>query len=96
MKLPRQVLVVIAGLAAGAAALGLLAGSNAQVTEAEVINAGAAIYVAETGRERTECIGLPGAGHVWIEVRCGDADAMNTYLFDVRGRRLRAQMEPKT
>ncbi len=96
MSVPRRVLVVIGALVTVAAGLGFAAGRNAEVTETQVINAGAALYVAETGRARTECLGLPGSGAVWIEVRCGDGEAVNTYLFDERGRRLRPPEEPRT
>ena len=96
MIVPRRVLVVAGALTAVAAVLGLAAGQNGQVTETQVIDAGAAIYTAETGGKRTDCVGLPGRGEVWIEVRCGDAGAIITYLFDERGRRLRLQEEPRT
>ena len=43
-----------------------------------------------------ECLDEQGCmwegGEVWIEVRCGDAGAIITYLFDERGRRLRPQL----
>ena len=96
MRVPRRVLVVIGTLAVVAAVLGLAAGQNGQVTETQVIDAGAALYAAETGGKRMDCVGLPGRGEVWIEVRCGDVGAIITYLFDERGRRLRPQEEPRT
>ena len=96
MILPRRVLIVIGTLAVVAAVLGLAAGQNVRVTETQVIDAGAAIYTTETGGTRKDCVGLPGHGEVWIEVRCGDAGAIITYLFDERGRRLRPQEEPRT
>ena len=96
MTLPRSVLVVIACLALIAGALGLLAGTNAGVTETDVINAGAALYVAETGGAVTDCVGLPGSGSVWIEVRCGDETAARAYLFDDQGTRLSPSEEPRT
>ena len=96
MSVPRRVLVVIGALVTVAAGLGLAAGRNAEVTETQVIDAGAAIYTAETGGKRTDCVGLPGRGEAWIEVRCGDAGAIITYLFDERGRRLRPKEEPRT
>lgn len=96
MTLPRGVRVVMGVLAAVAAVLGVVAGSNATITETDVINAGAALYVAETGAAVTDCVGLPGDGIVWITVRCGDEAGMRAYLFDDRGNRLTPPEEPRT
>ena len=96
MTLPRSVLLVIAGLVVVAAGLGVVAGSNSVVTETDVINAGAALYVNETGGVVTECVGVPGRGSVWIEVRCGDEADMRAYLFDEKGNRLTPPEEPRT
>ena len=95
MRLPPRVLGIISVLAVVAGVLGLVAGSNAGVTETDVINAGAALYVDETGGSVTDCVGLPGAGDVWIEVRCGDETGMHAYLFDERGHRLTPPKEPR-
>jgi hypothetical protein len=55
------------------------------VTETDVIDAGAALYEAETGGARTECVGVPGQRRVWIIVRCGENEGVRTYLFDRDG-----------
>ena len=96
MRLPRRVLGVMAVLALGAGALGVAFGVNATVTESDIINAGAALFVSETGGNLTECLGIPGQGEVWIEVRCGDGDGFRAYFFDERGNRLSQPEEPRT
>ena len=88
MRLPTSVIVVMFGLAGVAGLLGFLSGSNSLLTESDVINAGAALWVSETGGQVTDCVGLPGGGEVWIEVRCRDGSDTRTYLFDERGGRV--------
>lgn len=88
MRLPRPVLATVAALCVVAAGAGFLAGANAGVTETDVINTGAALYEGETGGSRLDCLGVPGTGAVWIEVRCGDGADIRTYLFDEKGMRL--------
>ena len=95
MRVPKTVFVVCAALALLAGGLGFIAGVKAGVTETEVISAGAALWNSETGGAVTACVGVPGGGEVWIEVRCTDAGDSRTYLFDERGRRLAPSKEPR-
>ena len=81
----RQVVVVTSVLCLVAAAMGLWMGRASSVTETDVILAGSARYVSETGGSPDECVGVPGLGDVWIEVRCGAAGELRTYAFDDRG-----------
>ena len=69
---------------------------NSGISETQVINAGASVWVAETGGALTDCVGLPGDAGVWIEVRCSDGAQDRTYLFDKRGTRLAPAQEPQT
>jgi hypothetical protein len=68
-----------------AAAFGLWLGSKNVPSETDVIEAGAALYVAETGGDATECIGVPGTGLVWITVRCGAEVDARVYMFSRQG-----------
>ncbi len=95
MKLHRSVLLVIGGLAVVAAGLGGLAGARSGVSETQVIDAAAKLWAAETGGVLTSCVGVPGSGAVWIEVRCDDGAVSRTYLFDERGKRLAPSKEPR-
>ena len=96
MRLPRTVIATMLVLSLFAGALGLLTGFNARLTKSDVINAGADLYVTETGLNRGACLGLPGTPPVWIEVRCGDGASLRTYLFNEKGRRITVGEEPKT
>ena len=88
MRIPGRVWFIILILCAIAGGLGLWAGS-VRVSESDVIEAGAALWQAETGGQRSACVGLPGARNsVWIEVRCRDEGASRVYRFDARGRRV--------
>lgn len=93
--MPRAVLMVTLALCAVAAGLGVFLGTRPLVTETQVIEAGAAMYVKETGGTARDCIGVPGNGQVWIEVRCGESSELRTYLFD-RGGRLIVPEEVRT
>ena len=73
--------------------LGLFLGNRALPTETDVINAGAALYVEDTGRPREECVGL-ASETAWIEVRCGDGSVTKTYVFNRRGGRVTPSKEP--
>jgi hypothetical protein len=84
-RLPRRVVRVTGWLCLLAGAAGLWAGFGEPPTETDIISAGAALYVAETGGSEAECVGTPGEGPVWIVVRCGETDALRTYLFDRGG-----------
>lgn len=53
-------------------------------SESDVIEAGAALYVAETGGARTDCAAIP-SDVAWIEVHCGQGDMKRAYGFSRRG-----------
>lgn len=84
-RVPRRVVRLTGWLCLCAAAVGLWLGARPGITETQVIEAGAALYVAETGGSRTDCVGVPGEGAVWIVVRCGESGELRTYLFDRGG-----------
>lgn len=85
IKMPRQVVRATIVLCVVAAAFGLWLGNQSVPSETDVIEAGVALFVAETGGDALECVGVPGTGLVWIAVRCGtDADA-RVYLFSRQG-----------
>lgn len=96
MRMPRRVLFVVLILALAAGGLGLVAGYNSPVSETDVINAGAVRYVRETGGDAIDCVGLPGEGRIWIEVRCGDGDRFRAYLFNDQGELVSTPKEPRT
>lgn len=83
--MPGRVVLVIVSLCVLAGGLGLYLGSRPPLTETQVIEAGAALYVEETGGSATDCAAVPGRDGVWIEVRCGETGALRTYLFDRSG-----------
>ena len=84
-KMPRQVVRATIVLCVGAAAFGLWLGNQSVPSETDVIEAGAALFVAEAVGDAMECVGVPGTGLVWIAVRFGcDADA-RVYLFSRQG-----------
>ena len=95
MKLPRIVYSVVGLLLVVAGSLGFLAGRNALPTETDVIEAGADLFRDQTGGDRTACAGRPGAGEVWIIVRCDDGVAARTYLFSRQGRLLAFEEGPQ-
>ena len=84
-QMPRSVVRGTIVLCFGAAAFGLWLGARDLVSETDVIEAGAALYVAETGGTETECVGVPGTGLVWIAVRCGRGDGGRVYEFSRQG-----------
>ncbi len=96
MRLPRSVLLVVGGLVAVAAGLGGLAGARSGVIETQVIDDAAELWAAETSGALTSCVGVPGSGEVWIEVRCDDGAVSRTYLFDEWGKRLAPSKEPRS
>ncbi len=77
-----------------AAAFGLWLGSRNLVSETDVIEAGAAMYVADTGGATTDCVGVPGTGLVWIAVRCGVGDDARVYMFSRQGTVMMPGEEP--
>ena len=91
----RRVVLVTGALCLVAAGLRYSAGQRGLPSETAIINAGAALYVSETGGSRAECIGVPGEGVVWISVVCGDGSDRRAYLFDRRGKRLIETEEPQ-
>ncbi len=96
MTMPRKVRRIAIVLCAFAAMFGLWLGEQSRPSETDVINAGADLYVAETGRSRTECVGVPADPVGWIEVRCGDGTALTAYLFDRKGQLIAQPQEPQT
>lgn len=94
-RVPRRVVRLTGWLCLFAAAVGLWLGARPDITETQAIEAGAALYVAETGGSRTNCVGVPGEGPVWIVVRCGESGVVRTYLFD-RGGTLIVPEEART
>ena len=91
-----RVILVIVSLSVVAGGLGLSLGLRPPVSESQVIEAGVAIYVAETGGSGSDCVGVPGRDAVWIEVRCGETGALETYLFDRDGALMPQPEEPST
>ncbi len=91
----QRVIFVTGTLCIVAAAIGFAAGQRGLPSETDVINAGVALYLGETGGSASECVGIPGDGEVWISVVCGDGAVERAYLFDRRGRRLDAERSPK-
>ena len=85
IKMPRQVVRATMVLCFGAAAFGLWLGGRNLVSETDVIEAGAALYMAETGGAATECVGVPGTGLVWIAVRCGSEPNARVYRYSRQG-----------
>ena len=85
IKMPRQVVRATIALCVGAAAFGLWLGNQSVPSETDVIEAGAAFFVAETGGDAMECVGVPGTGLVWIAVRCGSEADVRVYLFSRQG-----------
>lgn len=85
IKMPRPVVRATIILCLGAAAFGLWLGGQNLPSEADVIEAGAVLYVAETGGAATECVGVPGTGLVWIAVRCGREPDALVYQFSREG-----------
>ncbi len=85
IKMPRQVVRATIVLCVGAAAFGLWLGNQSVPSETDVIKAGAAFFVAETGGDAMECVGVPGTGLVWIAVRCGSEADVRVYLFSRQG-----------
>ncbi|KIN61426.1 hypothetical protein Z945_2418 [Sulfitobacter noctilucae] len=82
--MPLVVLTVVAGLLAYRQ--GYVA---AQITETDVINHYAAIYVAEgpEGARVTDCAAVPGQEEgVWLVVNCGGAAHIVQYRVDRFGR----------
>lgn len=94
--MPGRVVSVVVLLCIAAGGLGLYLGTRPPLTETQVIEAGAAIYAAETGGSEADCVGIPAEGAAWIEVRCGDAGEGHTYVFDRSGALIGPQAEPKT
>lgn len=92
--MPGRVVLVVVGMCVVAASLGLYLGLRGDVTETDVIEAGAALYVEKTGGSARECVGVPAEGRGWIEVRCGVADDVVVYAFDRRGRLLSGTRAP--
>lgn len=78
----KPVVVATGVLCVLAAGLGLYAGQRP--SESDVIQAGAARYVAETGQPMTDCVGLP-SDRAWIEVHCGTGLERRVYAFTRRG-----------
>ncbi len=78
--------VVLGAMALAAAAVGLIAGQRAvRLDPSAHIARFAALYVAETGGQATDCIGVPGAGEVWLTVRCS-GEVRRVYDVTRRGR----------
>ena len=83
----RRVILVTGALCLTAGVLGFTAGRGAGPPDAgEAIRRVAAEMAAETGAAAEDCVGTPGAGEVWIVVRCGDA----VVRLDRRGRAVAA------
>ena len=79
----RRVILVTGALCLTAGVLGFTAGRGAGPPDAsEAIRR----VAAETGAAAEDCVGTPGAGEVWIVVRCGDA----VVRLDRRGRAVAA------
>ncbi|MBT8460725.1 MAG: hypothetical protein KJN60_13730 [Boseongicola sp.] len=95
IKVPRQVVRVTVTLCVGAAAFGLWLGARNLVSETEVIEAGAALFMAETGGAATECVGVPGTGLVWIAVRCGSGAEARVYEFSRQGTLIEPEGAPE-
>jgi len=93
-RMPRRVLRLTIVLCMAAAAFGLWLGSQSVPSETEVIEAGAALYEAETRRSASECVGVPGTGLVWISVRCGAGDDARVYMFSRQGTLMSPTDEP--
>ena len=89
----RAALWSLAVMALVAGFLGFHLGTLSAVTESDVIEAGAAAYVAETGGQREACYGRPGAGVVWIVVTCQEGELEWQRSYDRRG--LVVRMEPQ-
>ncbi|MEQ9041237.1 MAG: hypothetical protein RIE24_23145 [Silicimonas sp.] len=94
--MPRPPILAMLALSGAAAVLGLALGLRPELSETQVIEAGAAIYAEETGGSRSECIGVPASGEGWIAVRCGDAGDIRTYVFDRSGALIGPRREPTT
>ena len=78
-----RVVLVTGAMALAAAALGFAAGDRHGPPDAgDAIRRIADRHAAETGGTAGTCLGVPGDGAVWIEVRCGGL----TYRLDRRGR----------
>jgi hypothetical protein len=85
IKMPRSVVRATIVLCLGAAGFGLWLGNQRLPSETDVIEAGAAMFVAETGGNAMDCVGVPGTGLVWIAVRCGGGADARVYLFSRQG-----------
>ena len=94
-RMPRKVLRATMLLCFFAAVFGLWLGGRNLPSEADVVAAGAALYVAETGGQATDCIGVPGTGLVWVAVRCGRAPDTREFLFSRQGTLMAPDSEPQ-
>lgn len=70
--MPRQVLLTTAGLTLFAGVLGFWLGLRWEpLDESDAISRVIALHVEQTGQDGTDCVAVPGADPVWIEVICG-------------------------
>ncbi len=86
MKIPPGVWLIIAVLTVAAGTLGFVAGSRqANLSETDVINAYAEIYVRDHGLDAADirfCHAVPGrAEPVWLVVICDAQDAVDRAYF---------------
>ncbi|RYH03094.1 hypothetical protein EU805_05010 [Salipiger sp. IMCC34102] len=96
-RLPLIWLLPIAALTLSAGYLGWRLGQP--VSEGEVIARVAAFYVQEApdGAARTDCLGRPGRGRVWLRVICTHpAGTVFVYAADRRGRLVEKRAAPRT
>lgn len=89
----RGIALPLAALATLALALGVWLGVGARpLTETEIIEAAAALYVAETGGAPTDCAARPSAApgvHLVVTCAAGDGTPWAA-AYDPRGRKLPA------
>ncbi len=92
----RPALIVAAALSVAALGFGIALGRAGDLSETDVINHYADRYAAETGRPRTDCLAVPGAGGIWLSVRCAGAGEARVFDVDRRGRLLSPAEGPST
>lgn len=79
----RGVVVSTLALVLCAGVLGFVLGRNGQAgDEGVAVSRVAALYVAQTGGQAGDCVGVPGQGEVWVRVTCG----ARLYIVDRSGR----------
>ncbi|MGX9353762.1 hypothetical protein ACS3SW_00970 [Roseobacteraceae bacterium S113] len=85
--LPKQVIVVMLVLCAGAASLGLWLGSRPALDEGTVILRYAERYASQTGQSTGDCHGVPGRrADIWLVVLCDGAAGRFAYPVGPDGR----------